>query len=170
MDCSIVQCMENSVDSEESVKMSCPSCPDRDISIAEMTELVCERNISSVLKAVVGREGIYPIKIMADLRPKKKIILDSFVKYQLGSDCSCPILQMKESNALIFREKGYNKEDIDFSAQDTVLPFSEKLENNVRNLASREHLCAKLDRLRRSKSSESDRMMKQLLRKVGILP
>ena len=77
---------------------------------------------------------------------------------------------ISESNALIFREKGYNKEDIDFSAQDTVLPFSEKLENNVRNLASREHLCAKLDRLRRSKSSESDRMMKQLLRKVGILP
>ncbi|XP_052279729.1 ovostatin-like isoform X1 [Dreissena polymorpha] len=170
MDCSMVQCRENSVDYEESVKMSCPSCPDRDISIAEMTELVCERNISSVLKAVVGREGIYPIKIMADLRPKQKMILDSFVKYQLGSDCSCPILQMKESKALIFREKGDNKEDIDFSAQDTVLPFSEKLEKSVRTLVSKESLCAKLDRFRRSKSPESDRMMKQLLRKVGILP
>jgi len=49
----------------------------------------------TVYKAIVGRSGDYPIKLKADLRPKKKETIDAFITYDLAPDCTCPILTNK---------------------------------------------------------------------------
>ena len=45
-----------------------------------------------MFKTTVGREKRYPAKVMANLRTKKKIVIDAFVHYKMAEGCDCAIL------------------------------------------------------------------------------
>ncbi|XP_052791384.1 pregnancy zone protein-like isoform X2 [Mya arenaria] len=164
IDCSVMQCRVT-----EEFSRGCPSCPDTELSMEEVQKLHCESY--AIYKAIVGRSGEYPIKIKADLRPKEKKSMDDFVGYRLGADCSCPILESTEARAIIFRSKGStenDRENLDFNFADTILLLNSKTERTVRKLASRNNICGKLDRLRRSKSASSERKLNRLFQKLGF--
>ena len=54
-----------------------------------------------MFKATVGREKRYPAKIKANLRNKKKLVLDVFVQYKMAEGCDCDILN-GGGNGLMF--------------------------------------------------------------------
>ena len=43
-----------------------------------------------------GRKGEFPIKVYANVRPKKKERIDKFVKQMYNEDCNCPLMNGKK--------------------------------------------------------------------------
>lgn len=170
LDCSIMQCRVT--DTIPPQMQTCPSCPENELSATEIEDLIC--GSTAVYKATVGRKGTYPIKIKADLKPKKKVALDMFVTSKMGDQCSCPILQSStESRAFIFTKgEAINTEawEIKLQEGDSVISGTSILERTIRRIASRGKLCEKLARLRRSQSTKNARRkLLKLHKKLGLV-
>ncbi|GFO36562.1 alpha-2-macroglobulin-like protein [Plakobranchus ocellatus] len=79
-----------STGAETSSSNACPACIKTTKIPANFRSAVC--NASAVYKAVAGRKGTRPIKLIQDLRPKKELVkLRKFVFYQLPSGCNCSL-------------------------------------------------------------------------------
>ncbi|KAL4228080.1 Alpha-2-Macroglobulin [Mactra antiquata] len=166
LDCLYTQCRVIDI---PPLEVSCPECPETKPEKADLTDIAC--NSGAVYKAIVGREGDYSIKIKSNIRNKKKdTFRDFFANYNIDDQCSCPILSSEETRAFIFTSSEDLSIDDDtrvitLKEGDTVLKNEKGMERTIRMLATRQNLCKKYTRIRRSGSRQSLSKLKKFMKK-----
>lgn len=116
--------------------LECPKCLDKVPD--EYQDLFCRA--TEVYKVASGKlKESKMMKIIADLRPSKKVVIDKRVVPVLKDVCNCPALRQKGRHLLLrFESEPVNLQDLgqmNIDHKITVFPLTTTVEKNMRQLA-----------------------------------
>lgn len=117
---------------------TCPVCSSSDVidpKSESYKNLVC--NSPKIYKVLSGRNGMYNMKIKANIRAKPKIKIESFANYSIADKCQCQSLQLKDQKLLIFTAKNtFVEENKKFTLDNrsTVLVWNKLLEKKINKI------------------------------------
>ena len=119
--------------------MSCPICMTNiDPTSKAFKSMVC--GSKKIYKVKKGRKGAYPLKIYANLRPKKKEPVHKFVKQMYDSRCKCDLMKGKAGKILVFSEDDtFDKatKTLALNSSNKILKRSKTLEKAIWKLVRR---------------------------------
>ncbi|XP_052100569.1 alpha-2-macroglobulin-like isoform X3 [Mytilus californianus] len=87
-----------------SQQQTCPMCyKSVDTTSKIFKSMVC--GSKKIYKVQTGRRGKYTLKMYANVRTKKKEVVNKFVKKNYNSDCTCDLMNGQKGKVLVFSER-----------------------------------------------------------------
>jgi hypothetical protein len=111
----------------------CPVCIPIKQDPKNLKDMIC--NSPTIYKAIAGRKGAYPLKLMQNMQSQIKEKLNIFANYKMASGCDCTVLDAPVKRVILFVSQEVSSDHTLVLDRNSLVLLSDKqIERQVRKI------------------------------------